>query len=346
MLEPVQSWWQNLSPQYRAYILDGGLALGALIGGHLLGVLVGRFLRAYRFNSLFRVTGPVAEQPQEDRGFTPTMLAGLLVRLTVWAFAAAWLLRQYGKPEIADSTTKVIGQVWALAGGGAAALALAGLLARRLIECLDGGTPATPNRGGMPSRTVGRAVGAGIYGLVLFLTLLIAVDYFDWPQARTAMADMWQLALRLLSAGAAVLVGYLGARWAREFAAAEEDAAELQSAQKTALGIVVATTALAVALLVFGAGLGVGVAALAVAAGLLYLARGRLADVNAGLKLRKHRVGTAWFEGTPWQVEHIGLLQSAVIRNGECYKVANQIVLEASGPTNRTATHNQSAPMR
>ena len=213
-----------------------------------------------------------------------------------------------------------------------------------MLECLDGGMAAAANRTGMPSRTVAGAVGAGIYALVLFLLLLTAVDYFDLPQTRSTVADVWQLALRLLSAGAAVLVGYVGARWAREFAAAENGAADLQPAQKTALGIVVATTALAVALLVFGAGLGVGVAALAVMAGFLFLARGRLADLTAGLKLRQYKVSTAWFEGIPWQVGHIGLLHSNIARNGKYYKVANQVVLEASGQTeNTSATDNHPA---
>jgi hypothetical protein len=307
------------------------------LGGHVLGVLVGRFLRARRFNSLFRVTGPVSDQPQEDHGFTPTMLAGLLVRLTIWALAAAWLLRQNGRPEFADSTSRLIGQVWAVAAGLGAALALAGLLTRRVIECLDGSTPATPNRNGTPSRAVVRGVGAGIYALILFLMLLTAADYFNWPQTRTAVTELWQLVLRLATAGAAVFVGYLGARWAREFAAAEDGASEPKPAQKTAMGIVVATTALAVALLVFGAGLGLGVAALAVLAGVLFLARDRIADVMAGLKLRKHGVGTAWFEGVPWQVGHVGLLQTDVTRMGASYKVANQVVLQASGPAESTS---------
>ena len=337
MLEQLQSWWQNLSPQYRTYIFHGGMALGALVGGHILGVMVGRFLRARRFNSLFRVMGSVTDQPQEDRGFTPTMLAGVLVRLTIWAFACAWFLRQYGRPELADSTTKVIGQAWAVAAGLAAALALAGLLARRVIECLEFSSPVTQSRNVVQTRKVAGAVGAGIYALVVFLTLLTAADYFDWPHTRTAVADMWQLALRLLSAGAAVFVGYLGARWARECATAEDGESAPKPEQKTAMGIVVATTALAVALLVFGAGLSVGVAILAVAAGLLYLARGRLADVTAGLKLRKHSVGTAWFDGIPWQVGHIGLIQSDVTRGGTCYKVANQVVLEAAGHTESTS---------
>jgi hypothetical protein len=323
-MEQLQSWWQNLTPETRAYILDGAVALGALLGGHLLGKIVGSFLRAGRFNSLFRVTREAPGGSDDERVFTPTMLAGLLVRLTVWAFAASYLLPKYGQAELAESISRKIGPVWAVAAALAAVLALAGLLARRVVEILDSGTA--------PTRSVAGAVGAGIYAVVLLLSLVTAAEYFDWPQTRTAAAGLWQLALHLLTAGAAVLVGYVGVLWARQ-TAAQGDSPGLQPAQQTALGIVAVTTALAVALLLYGSGLGVGVAILAGAAGLLFLLRGRLPDVAAGLKLRRDKVGTVWFDGAPWQVGRIGVIQSRVTRNGEMYNMPNRQLVEAAGPT-------------
>ena len=332
MPQELLSFWQGLSPEMRGYILDGGVALGALLIGHWLGLFVGRFLRNWGFNSIFRVTAQAQDQyQQDDRRFTPTMLAGMLVRLTVWAAGAWWLLREHGRPEIAETITKTGGRIWAVTAALTAALALASLLARRVIECLEGVAPPTANRTGPAPRSLAGPVGAGIYALVLLLTLLTVADYFAWPQTRTAVAGLWQLALQLLTAGAAVLVGYLGARWAKEFATPQNANSELQPAQQTALGIVVLTTALAVALLLFGGGLGVGVAILVGAAGLLYFARGRLPDVIAGLKLRKDKIETVWFEGTPWQVARIGLVNSQVSRSGASYKVANRQVLQASG---------------
>ena len=334
MLQDLQSWWQNLTPQMRAYILDGALALGALLGGHWLGVMVGRFLRGWRFNALFRVTRQVPGGSDDDHGITPTMLAGLLVRLTVWAFAAWWLLPKYGRPEIAEPIPKIIGRVWTVAAALTIVLAPAGWLARRVIEFLEGVTPA--NRvAAAPSRGVAGAVGAGIYALVLLLILLTAADYFDWPQTRNVVARLWQLALHLLTAGAAVLVGYVGVLWARDSAAHGASASE--PAQQTGVGIVAVTTAVAVALVLFGGGLGLGIALLGGGAALLFLARARLPDVVAGLKLRREKVGTVWFEGIPWQVGQIGVLNSQVIRNGEFFKVPNRQVLEASAST-------QSAP--
>src|ERR1700676_2517329 len=99
MLSELQSWWQSLNPEMRGYLLDGAVALGALLGGHIIGVLVARMLRARRFDSLFRVTGPTPEYLDDGRGITATTLAGLLVRLTVWAAAGCWLAREHGQTE-------------------------------------------------------------------------------------------------------------------------------------------------------------------------------------------------------------------------------------------------------
>ena len=330
MPEEFQSWWQNLSPQTRALGLDGAAVLAALLVGQIAGVLASRFLRGRGFNSMFRVTPPSADIFDDTRSFTPAWFAGMLVRLTVWAAAAWWLLRGHGKPDTADSLAKLGGQIWGVAVALTAALALAGLLARRVIECLEGVTPAARS-GGTSPRSIAGAVGAGIYALVLLLMLLTVADSFDWPQTRHAAASLWQLALNLLTAGAAVLVGWLGARWARECTSPHGATAQPQPEQQTALGIVAVTTALAVALLLFGGGLGIGVALIAVVAALLYMGRGRLPDLIAGLKLRKDKIGTVWFNGAPWQVGQIGLLHSDVGRGGEIYRLPNCQVLEASG---------------
>jgi hypothetical protein len=90
-----------------------------------------------------------------------------------------------------------------------------------------------------------------------------------------------------------------------------------------------ATTILAVAVLLTSAGLLIGVAALAVFGLLLWMVRGHLPDVTAGLQLRAHKVREVWFDGTPWQVTEVGLLTSQLCRAGEFCRVQNRVVLEA-----------------
>ncbi len=343
MPEEIQSWWQNLSPQAHTIAVDAALAIGALLGGHLVAVVVTRFLRKRKFDSIFRISTPPTEAADDDRRFTPTMLVGLLTRLSVWAGAVGWLIRDYGRPELAETISTTIGRVWMVAAALTAALALASLLARRVIECLEG--TVAGRTGTMSPRTVAGAVGAGIYALVLLLTLLTVADNFNWPQTRNAAASLWQLTLNLLTAGAAVLVGWLGARWAREFATPQAGATELKPAQQTALAIVAVTTALAVALLLFGGGLSVGVALLGIVASLLFLARGQLPDVIAGLKLCASKIGTVWFDGTPWQVGQIGLLQSDVGRGGEFYRLPNRQLLQASSQSPSLPETNNRKPV-
>ena len=351
----LQSWWQNLTPEMRGYLVDGAVVLGALLGGHLLGVLVGRMLRARRFDSLFRVTAPPPEYLDDGRGITATTIAGLLVRLTIWTGAAWWLARAHGQSEHAATLAQIIGQTWAVAGILTAALALAGLLARRVVECVEGFTPAGATTAGRTSSTsstsptpttrgLAGVVGAGVYGLVLLLTLLAVADRFDLPLTRTAAVALWQLALNLLIAGAALLVGILGARWARSLSTHRAEASSQERAgQYTALGIVAGTTALAVALLLFSAGLRVGIAAVAIAGIVLFFAQGHFADLIAGLRLRKDKVSTVWKDGIAWQVTRIGLLHSEVGRGGEYFKVQNRHLLEAFAHSTPETAHGSAA---
>ena len=91
-----------------------------------------------------------------------------------------------------------------------------------------------------------------------------------------------------------------------------------------------ATSVLAVVVLLSSAGVLVGVAALALLGLVLWLGRGYLPDVAAGLQLRVHKVREVWLdEGEPWQVSEVGFLTAQVIRRGEQRGVANRVVLEA-----------------
>src|SRR5262249_51949996 len=157
---------------------------------------------------------------------------------------------------------------------------------RRLVNCF----PPGPGQGGSP-RSAAAVVGAAVYAMVTILVLLIAADAFNWPLTRSSAQALWSLTHNLLVASAALLIGCLGARWARDLTTGAPGAPpEKRAGQYTALGITAATTVLAVAVLLSSAGVLIGLLALAVLGFLLYLVRGYLPDVFAGLQLRAHRV--------------------------------------------------------
>jgi hypothetical protein len=333
MFDELTTWWQNTTPQTQAYIRDGAVVLVALLGGQFLGALVGRSLRARKFDVALRLPGSPAPAPEAAHGFTPTFFATLLVRLTVWAWAGWWLARQHGQAELADRLALVLRRGWGLAALLVTTLSLGGLLAQRLIDCFQkSGPEAAPGRNGTASspRGVAGAVGAMAYVLAALLVLLVAADSFDWPLTRSAVVALWQFAQHLFVAGATLLLGGLGARWARELATPDgASSPEKRAGQYTALGIVAATTVLATALVLSSAGVLIGLSALAFLGLLLWLVRGYLPDVVAGLQLRAHKVREIWSEGEVWQVTAIGFLTTEVSREGTFQPVRNRRVLEA-----------------
>jgi hypothetical protein len=334
--EQWQTWWQQVPPEVQAVLPTVGVVLGALVGGYLLGKIVAVVLRARNFDAALRLPGAAPPGPDAERGFTPTRVAGLLVQLTVWAGAAWWLARQHGQDELAATLVVVVGRTWTGVAVLVAALSLASLLTRRLLDCFHGPAPAGADgwlpkaAAGAPAGRAAGVVGAGVYGLVMLLALLIAADLFDWPLTRSSAQALWDLAHHLLIAGAALLVGGVGARWARDLVTPEATLSpEKRAAHYTALGIVAATTLLAVAVLLAGAGLPLGLAAVALVGCLLWLVRGYLPDVTAGLQLRAHKVRELCFNGISWQVTEIGLLTTQLMRGGEFSHMQNRLALEA-----------------
>jgi hypothetical protein len=329
MFEQLQTWWQGVPPQAQAAAREAGLVVVVLLAGHFLGAMVARLLRARDFDATLRLPG--AAPPGPHPGITPTFLAGVLVRLTVWGGLAWWLARQHDRPEVAATLALVISRTWALATVLVVSLALASLLARRVMECLQRpDVLAARNGAGASPHGLAGVVGAGVYLLVLLLALLVAADFFDWPLTRSSALALWEIAQRLLTAGSALLIGCLGARWARDLMTAPPGASPEQSAARyTALGIVAATTLLAVALLVSSASLLLGLGVLGVLGLLLWLVRDHLPDISAGLQLRAHRVREVCLDGDAWKVAQVGLLATEVTRAGACNRLPNRQVLQA-----------------
>jgi hypothetical protein len=338
MQDQLWTWWQNVTPEMQAAFLDGGLALVALLGGHFLGVMAARALRARNFDALLRLPSSSPPSPEPERGFTPTLVAGILVRLTVWAGAACWLAYKHGLVDLGNTLWLIISRTWAVAAMLVAALALGSMLASRLLECLHGlpsaePDPVAPSRNGAATpqkRGAAGAAAAMVYVLSFLLVLLMAADLFDWPLTRTSAVALWQFAQHLLIAGAALLIGYLGARWARDLASAEGAASpEKRAGQYTALTIMAATSVLAVVVLLSSVGVLFGIATLALLGLVLWMGRGHLPDIAAGLQLRVHKVREVWLDGEPWQVSDVGFLKTDVGRRGEFRGLPNRDVLQA-----------------
>jgi hypothetical protein len=334
MFQDLQNWWQswspNITPETMALLQQVGVGLGALVGGYLLGSAVARFLRVHDLDAALGLASTSAGSAGRP-GFTPSFVCGMLVRLTVWGAAASWLARQHGSGDMAGTIGLVINRAWALAGVLIAAFALAGFVTRRLLDCLKTLPAAnSTNRNGTagPFQGIAGAIAAGVYGLVLLLSLLVMADLFDWPLTRTSLTAMWAFTQNLLIAGGALLIGGLGARWAREMVTAETNVSpEKLAAQYTALGIVAVSTILAVSVLLSGAGLLFALAALATLGVGLWLVRRRLPDVMAGLVLRAHNVTEVKVEGDPWKVAEVGLVSSEVRRAGASNRLGNREVL-------------------
>jgi hypothetical protein len=333
--DELRNWWQNQSPETQTLIWDVGLVLAALLGGHLLGSVVARALRRRNFDGVLRLPLSSPASPEADRGFTPTWVAGMLVRLTVWTGAGWWLAREHGQAELAGTLALIVYRTWALVVVLTAALALGSLLARRLIDCFGGlgmsGSDASSRNGAaVSSRGAAGVVGVVAYVLTGLLVLLIAADAFDWPLTRTSALALWQLAQHLLMAGLVLFIGCLGARWARDAVTLDGAASpEKRAGQYTGLGIVAFTTVIAVALLLSSAGVMMGLAGLVLLGLLLWLVRGHVRDVIAGFQLRAHKVREVWMDGMSWHVAEVGLVTSQVGRGGEFCRMQNRAVLEA-----------------
>jgi hypothetical protein len=334
VLDELKSWSQYVNPQWQATLLEVGVALIAFLAGQMVGRRVARGLAARGFDGLLRATEAPQGIRDPERSFTPSWAMGILVRATLWAAAAWWLLRQHGRTDLTGTIELVGRRVWGLTAVLFATLALGSLLARRLVDGFQGGSPAGVGRNGAPPlRSAAGLVGVVAYALSGLLVLLIATDMFEWPLTRSSAQSLWQLAQQMLTAGAALFIACLGARYARDLATSEGAVTpEKRVAQTIAMGVVTGTTVIGVGMLLFSsAGMVIGVVALVLVAGALWFSRGYLPDVAAGLQLRLHRVREVWFDDAAWEVFHVGLLSTEVCREGQFHNLHNRQVLDARG---------------
>ena len=337
----VQAWWQELPPDVQTFLQSTGILLAAFVAGVILGGWAGRRLRAAGFDASLRPpwSPSTASGRSEAPTFTPTRVAGGIVRLTVWGCGVWFLAGRHGWTNLAGALEWIAGRVWSLALVTVVALYLARLCAEKLIDLVQ--NPPLKERweawlppaAGRERRWGGAAVLAGVtvYGVVVLLVLLVAADLMGWTLTGHALSALWNLALHLFTAGVALLIGWLGAQWARTQAA--PDAVPVspvaQVGYYAALGIMGGATVLAILLLSGNPLTLSGLVLLALLALLLWPARAYLPDLWAGILLKVQKVKAVRLGGAMHQLGAVGPLLTQLTGPEGNLTRRNRLVLEA-----------------
>jgi hypothetical protein len=336
----LQAWWQSLTPDSQALLRDGAVLLGAFLAGQVLGRVVGQKLQATNFDASLRVpwSQPSTGELTESQTLTPTRMVGGLVRWTVWGAAVWWVAHQHGWAGPARALELIAGRVWVLAVVLVLALYLGRFVAEQLIDFLKSAPLEkkleewSPRAAGPEQRaSVVVLAGAVVYGVAAGLVLLIAADLLGWTMTGAAVAAVWHLALLLLTGGAALLIGWLGAHWARALATPDVATASppALASYYTALGILVGTTLLAVTLLAGSSQPLAGLVLVLLLALVLWPLREHVRDVWAGILLKSQKVQQVRIDGEWCQLYSVGLLVSQLTRGEERLTRRNRLVLEA-----------------
>src|SRR5437870_4692733 len=114
MFDELISLWQDTPPEIQTALQAASVVLLALVSGHFLAAVAMRTLRAHNFDAVLRLPLSPAAAEAEER-FTPTVVAGHLVRLTAWTLGVWWLAHHFGWPDVATRLALIISRTWALA---------------------------------------------------------------------------------------------------------------------------------------------------------------------------------------------------------------------------------------
>jgi hypothetical protein len=337
----LQAWWQELTPDSRGFLRGVAVLLGAFLAGQVLGRMACRRLRARDFDASLRAPWlPSAGGGRaEARPFTPTGLVSGLVRCTAWGAGVWWLATEQGWAALARTLEWAAGRVWSLAAVLIVALYLARFLAGQVIELLQSAPLSEKLDGWLPRASGGREprggsvaalAGTGVYGVAFLLVLLVAADLFGWALTGGAVAAAWSFLLHAVTAGTAMLLGWLGYRWVGSLTFAETEAAPpARAVHYAALAILTGTTLLAISLLAATLQGLVGVAIVLLLAFVFWPLRGYVPDVWAGLLLKGQKVKHVRLDGELAQIGEVGLLTTRLHRQEEQLTRRNRLVLEA-----------------
>jgi hypothetical protein len=355
-----QEAWQALTPEGQSLLRAAGVVVATIVAAQAIGWLVGRKLRAFRFDAAFRrpwLPAPAAEH-SEAQSLTPTRLVTGLIRLTIWGGGLWCLAYLYDWSDLGRGLEWIAVRAWVCAGVILGALCLSRQFSAKLVEAvqasplrqkLDGWLPPAGVR---DPRASGAAMAASLLidAVMILLVTLVAADQMGWTLTGNALAATWQLALHVSSAGVAILIGWGGARWVRDqvVADATPGSSPARVGHFAAVGVMGCATVLAIVLLAGTSATFFGLAMLALFVLLLWPAQAWLPDIYAGAVLREQNVTEVRIDGIAYRLGAVGLVKTELLHPDGPQVRRNRVVLQAhiespsggDGPRSDAGSHN------
>jgi hypothetical protein len=337
----AQETWQGLPPAGQIAVRAAGVFAATFVVARYVGWLVGRRLRAAHFDNAFRKpwSPPPAVLRADTHSLTPTRAITGLVRVTIWG-AGVWVLAYLsGWTELTHRLERVAGWVWALSAAILVGLYLSRVLTHKLVEAVQASPlknkfeswqPPADARG---ARVGGPALLAGLLvdGVVVLLALLVAADVMGLALTGEALSAAWHLVLHLLTAGVALLIGWVGARSLRAQAAPDAGPASTPAGfgSYAAASVMGGAVLLAILLLAGNFPTYFGLVLLALVVMLVWPAQRWLPDFYAGVLLRFNHVKEVRIDGGTYPIGAVGLLLTQVSYPDGFVPRRNRDVLEA-----------------
>jgi hypothetical protein len=170
-----------------------------------------------------------------------------------------------------------------------------------------------------------------IDAVVILIVALVAADLMGWTLTGSALAAAWQLVVHVATAGVALLIGWLGARWVRAQVVADAGAASSPTrvGYYIGTGIMGCATLLAILLLAGSSPTYFGLALLVLFFMLLWPAQAWLPDIFAGAVLKVQQVNKVQIDGSTYRLGAVGLVQTELLHPEGTQTPRNRAILEA-----------------